>query len=212
MTDDPNEKPCAAADEPAQEAATPAEAAAGQETPPQKSQEPAQEPHSGDEAAKVAALEAELAAAKDRALRLLADCDNLRKRTARELEERTARANERLLGDLIPVFDHFELALQSAPAGAADGFAQGVRMIADEFRKVLERSGAEVIDASAEGTPFDPMSHEALSAVPHATVPKDCVVSQFRKGWRLGGKVLRPAQVIVSAGAPAQPAEQPQEA
>ena len=154
--------------------------------------------------AREAALEAELAAAKERHLRLLADFDNLRKRTAREIDERTARANERLLGALIPIFDHFELALQSAPA--EDAFADGVRMIANEFRKALEQSGAEVIDASAEGTPFDPSAHEALSAVPHASVPKDCVVSQFRKGWRLGGKVIRPAQVIVSAGAPQAPA------
>lgn len=158
--------------------------------------EPAEDP-------RVAALEAELAAARDRHLRLLADFDNLRKRTARELEERTARANERLLGALIPVFDHFEMALQAAPEGSP--FSDGVRMIAGEFRKVLEQSGAEVIDASAEGTAFDPMAHEALQAVPHATVPKDCVVSQFRKGWRLGGKVLRPAQVIVSTGAPQAP-------
>ena len=134
---------------------------------------------------------------------VILDAPTSEERLARELEERTARANERLVGELIPVFDHFELALQSAPAG--DAFAQGVRMIADEFRKVLERSGAEVIDASAEGTTFDPMAHEALSAVPHATVPKDCVVSQFRKGWRLGGKVLRPAQVVVSSGAPEAP-------
>ena len=156
-----------------------------------------------EKAPEVAALEQELAALKERYLRAVADFDNTKKRLAREQEERTARANERLLGDLIPVFDHFELALQAAPA--EDGFAQGVRMIADEFLKVLERSGAEVIDASAEGTLFDPMSHEALSAVPHETVAKDHVISQFRKGWRLGGKVLRPAQVIVSLGAPEAP-------
>ena len=174
-----------------------------EETPAQ-APEAAAEPETAPEAEKppeVAALEQEVAGLKERYLRTVADFDNAKKRLARELEERTARANERLVGELIPVFDHFELALQSAPAG--DAFAQGVRMIADEFRKVLERSGAEVIDASAEGTAFDPMAHEALSAVPHATVPKDCVVSQFRKGWRLGGKVLRPAQVVVSSGAPA---------
>lgn len=144
-------------------------------------------------------LEAELAAAKERYLRLLADVDNMRKRQARELEERTARANERLLGTLIPVFDQFEMALAAAKEDSP--FVQGVRMIAEGFRKALEQSGAEVLDAS-EGTTFDPMTHEALSMTPHATVPKGCVAAQFRKGWRLGGKVLRPAQVIVSSGAP----------
>ena len=61
-------------------------------------------------------LAAELAAAKERYLRLLADMDNMRKRQTRELEERTARANERLLTALLPVFDHFEMALAAAPA------------------------------------------------------------------------------------------------
>lgn len=147
--------------------------------------------------------EVELAAAKERYLRLLADFDNMRKRQARELEERTARANERLLGALIPVFDQFEMALAAAQEDSP--FVQGVRMIADGFRKALEQSGAELLDAP-EGTAFDPMAHEALSMAPHATVPQGCVVSQFRKGWRLGGKVLRPAQVIVSSGAPEAPA------
>ena len=147
-------------------------------------------------------LASELAAAKERYLRLLADMDNMRKRQARELEERTARANERLLTALLPVFDHFEMALAAAPEG--DAFAQGVKMIADEFSKVLEGSGAEKIDAP-EGTTFDPMCHEALTSAPHPAVPQGCVVSQFRKGWKLGGKVVRPAQVIVSAGAPQAP-------
>ncbi len=204
MTDDtlnpdtaqsPDVEPQAATESAAPETAAQAEAPA----PETEAETPALDP-------KVAALEAELAAAKERAIRLLADFDNLRKRTARELEERTARANERLLKDLLPVFDHFELALA---AGDDSPFAQGVRMIAEEFRKVLEQSGAEVIDASAEGTTVDPMVHEVLSMVPHATIAQGCVVSQFRKGWRLGGKVVRPAQVIVSAGAPEAPAEPP---
>jgi len=163
-------------------------------------QEPAAEPAEGQEAP---AAESELAQAKERYLRLLADFDNMRKRHERELAERTARANERLLKELLPVFDHFEMAL--AASQESSPLMEGVKMIAGEFRKVLEQSGAEVIDAP-EGTVFDPMCHEALSMVPHASVPQGQVVSQFRKGWRLGGKVVRPAQVIVSGGAPA-PAE-----
>ncbi len=180
-----------------------------EQTPETSKQTPA-EPHS--EAAQTEAhthaapspLEAELAAAKERHLRLLADFDNMRKRQARELEERTARANERLLNALIPVFDHFEMALSAAKEDSP--FVQGVRMIAEEFRKVLEQSGAEVIDAQ-EGSAFDPMAHEALSMAPHGNVPQGHIVSQFRKGWKLGAKVVRPAQVIVSAGAPQAPAE-----
>ena len=151
------------------------------------------------------ALLAELAAAKERHLRLMADFDNMRKRQARELEERTARANERLLNAMIPVYDHFEMALAAAQEDSP--FVQGVQMIAGEFRKVLEQSGAEVIDA-AVGTTFNPMEHEALSMMPHADIAQGCVVNQFRKGWKLGGKIVRPAQVIVSAGAPAAEATQ----
>lgn len=161
--------------------------------------------------AKEAAVASELATWKERSLRLMADMDNMRKRQARELEERTARANERLLNALLPVFDHFEIALSATQE--ASPFVDGVKMIADEFRKVLEQSGAEVIDASKEGTPFDPMVHEALTSMAHPTIPQGQVVSQFRKGWKLGGKVVRPAQVVVSSGAPAPapeaPAEQP---
>lgn len=152
-------------------------------------------------------LTAELAAAKDRYLRLMADFDNMRKRQARELEERTARANERLLTAMLPVFDNFEMALTAVQEDSP--FVQGVKMIAGEFRKVLEQSGAEVIDAPA-GTTFDPMAHEALSMAPHAEIPQGCVVMQYRKGWKLGGKIVRPAQVIVSAGAPAPEAPTPE--
>ncbi len=151
----------------------------------------------------------QLAVMKERYIRLMADFDNMRKRQARELEEGRARANERLLKDLIPVFDHFEMALASAKN--EDPFVQGVQMIATEFRKVLEQSGAEVIDASAEGTKVDPMKHEVLSMMPHATIPQGEIVTQFRKGWILGGKVVRPAQIIVSAGAPEAPAEEAQD-
>lgn len=195
MTDDETQQTFPEAQNPEVPPTEPAEApeACAQEP-------PAEAP--AEEAAPEAApdpLAAELAAAKERYLRLLADVDNMRKRQARELEERTARANERLLGALIPVFDQFEMALAAAQDDSP--FVQGVRMIAEGFRKALEQSGAEVLDAP-EGTAFDPMTHEALSMAPHPTVPQGHVVSQFRKGWRLGGKVLRPAQVIVSAGAP----------
>lgn len=207
MTDDETQQTFPEAQNP--EATPTGDAAA---TPEASAQEPAAEASAEATPAAEAApdpLAAELAAAKERYLRLLADFDNMRKRQARELEERTARANERLLGALIPVFDQFEMALAAAQDDSP--FVQGVRMIADGFRKALEQSGAELLDAP-EGTAFDPMAHEALSMAPHPTVPQGCVASQFRKGWRLGGKVLRPAQVIVSSGAPEAPAATGEEA
>ncbi len=171
------------------------------ETAPDASAKPTEAPKAdAPEAAPQPDLAAELAAAKDRCLRMMADMDNMRKRQARELEERTARANERLLQDLMPVYDNFEMALASAAEDSP--VIQGVRMIADQFRKVLELAGAEAIEVKV-GAVFDPMCHEALSSVPHPELPQGAVVTQFRKGWKLGGKVIRPAQVVVSAGAPA---------
>ncbi len=141
----------------------------------------------------------ELAAAKERYVRLLADFDNMRKRQIREREEVIKRANEGLLEKLLPVFDHLELAL--ANVKAEDAFTKGVKMVGAQFLNVLTEAGVEVVDA--EGAVFDPALHEALQAVPSETVPEHEVVQQFRKGWRLDGKLIRPAQVIVSAGSPA---------
>lgn len=142
---------------------------------------------------------AELAALKDRHARLMADFDNFRKRQIREREEWLKRANESLLGDLLPIVDHLELALQKSTA-PGDPFATGVKLVYDQFAALLARYDMTPIDA--KGQPFDPNVHEALSQMSSATVPAHVVIDQFRRGWRLAGKLLRPAQVIVSSGAP----------
>ncbi len=154
-----------------------------------------------DAEARAQKAEAEAAALKDRYIRLMADFDNMRKRHVRELDEMIVRANERLLKELMPIEDNLELALQNAPEGEST-FVDGVRMIDTQFRKALEQSGAVAIDAVGE--PFDPNFHEALQMMPNESVPANHVFSQFRKGWKLGSKVIRPAQVLVSAGASAQ--------
>lgn len=153
------------------------------------------------EAEKAAPEAGELAALKDRHMRLMADFDNYRKRQIREREEWVKRANEQLLGDLLPVVDHLELALQKA-ASPADPFAAGVKLVYDQLISLLDRYGVTPIDA--KGQPFDPTIHEALSQMTSATVPAHAVIDQFRRGWRLAGRLLRPAQVVVSAGAPDQ--------
>ncbi len=141
----------------------------------------------------------ELAALKDRYTRLMADFDNFRKRQTREREEWIKRANEELLGDLIPVVDHLELALDKT-SSPTDPFASGVKMVYDQFIALLERNGVTPLDA--KGQPFNPDFHEALSQMSSAVVPANVVIDQFRRGWLLFGRLLRPAQVIVSSGAP----------
>ncbi|MCL2103554.1 MAG: nucleotide exchange factor GrpE [Kiritimatiellaeota bacterium] len=143
--------------------------------------------------------EEELVALKDRYARLLADFDNFRKRQAREREDWSRRANELLLEDFLPVVDHLELALGNAPDPSGP-FAAGVGLVRDQFIAALEKHGVTPLDA--RGQPFDPDWHEALSQVPSDTVPEGGVIEQFRCGWCIGGRLMRPAQVIVSSGAP----------
>jgi len=192
------------------------EAVAPSETPPQTDAAPQQQPElatpSPDDAAATsaespaapqAALPSpeakELAALKDRYARLLADFDNYRKRQTREREELIKRANEELLGDLLPVVDHLELALAKTPE-PADPFATGVRLVYEQALSLLSRYGLTPIEA--KGQPFNPEFHEALSQMSSPTVPAQSVIDQFRRGWLLAGRLLRPAQVIVSSGRP----------
>ena len=141
----------------------------------------------------------ERAALKDRYARLLADFDNYRKRQTREREDFIKRANEELLGDLLPVADHLELALSKTP-DPADPFVVGVRLVYDQVSALLSRYGLTPIEA--KGQPFNPELHEALSQMTSPTVPARVVMDQFRRGWLLAGRLLRPAQVIVSSGSP----------
>lgn len=192
-THDPAAQPEAApaAVEPAPEAVAP-EAAA---------QPPAETPAPAETASPAAPSPeaSELAALKDRYMHLMADFDNFRKRQNREREELVKRANEVLLSDLLPVVDHLELALQKA-TDKNDPVVTGVRMVYDQFLALFQRYDMTPIDA--KGQPFDPAFHEALSQMSSATVPAQVVLDQFRRGWMLAGRLLRPSQVIVSSGAP----------
>jgi molecular chaperone GrpE len=143
--------------------------------------------------------ESELAAMKERYMRLMADFDNFRKRQIREREEWIKRANESLLSDFLPVVDHLHIAL-SKEADISAPFVAGVKMVYDQFVAALEKNNVVPIDA--KGQPFNPEWHEALSQIPSDTVPANEVIDQFRRGWSLSGRLLRPAQVIVSAGKP----------
>lgn len=150
------------------------------------------------DAAATASGNEELVALKDRYTRLMADFDNFRKRQIREREERIKRANEDLLSDLLPVIDHLELALAQA-ADPKSPFVVGVQMVYDQFIALLDRY--DMVPLDALGEPFDPTYHEALAQASSDTVPADVVMEQYRRGWLLGGRLLRPAQVIVSSGA-----------
>jgi molecular chaperone GrpE len=140
-------------------------------------------------------------------LRLRADFDNFRKRTQRERGEWAQRATEDLMVELIPVLDHFELGMQSALAHQADtAIVDGFRVVYDQLLAVLKKAGLTPFDAV--GQPADPHRHEVVSHLPSEEFPADQVMVQTRRGYLLGDRLLRAAQVVVSSG-PAQAAPPP---
>ena len=144
-------------------------------------------------------LRADLAASQDRHLRLQAEFENFRKRQQRDREEFNRQAKERVLAELPGIVDNLERALQHAGvAGAApETLAQGVELVCKQLQEVLTRFGVEPI--SALGALFDPRLHEAMARVETAGDPPDgTVIEEYRRGYLLDGKVLRPALVAVA--------------
>lgn len=136
---------------------------------------------------------------QDRLLRLQADFENFRKRTVREKSHLYQAANEDLITELLPVLDHFELALGAAnDQKAHDAVAEGVRLVKEQLLTALIKFGLKVIDT--EEQQFDPNLHEAISHMPSETVPDHGIMHETRKGYLLGDKLLRASQVVVSSG------------
>ena len=134
-----------------------------------------------------------------------ADIDNLRKRGQREREEYVRYANDRLLGEVIPIIENFERALTVAEkVPATHNFAVGVEMILKQLREVLGRYGVEEI--FPENGPFDPARHEAADSVETTEHPDHTVLEVLQRGYALNGRVIQPAvvRVAVNPEAPTQ--------
>ena len=137
----------------------------------------------------------ELDEERDRRLRLLAEFDNFRRRAARERETAGAEGRRAALRPLLAVLDTLERALA---AGSSDrDFYDGVAATHRLFVDALRQAGAEPIESV--GRPFDPTVPEAVATVPAEGRPPGTVVQEASRGWRLGGELLRPAQVVVTA-------------
>ncbi len=150
----------------------------------------------------VAAANAERDKLKDQLLRTLADFDNYRKRTQREKTDEYRRGKEDVLRDLLPVFDNLERASQSMrPDADVAAIAKGVQMVLKLFDDTLSRIGAKRVPAV--GTPFDPNVHEAIAQVESAEHAAGTVAQELVPGYQFGERLLRPAMVAVSKGAPA---------
>lgn len=141
---------------------------------------------------------------RDLAMRTAADFDNFRKRAAREKEDAIRYANSSLLGDFLPVLDHFELGLEAARnAPDPQAILDGLDMVARQFRDFLASAGvAEIPTDKAE---FDPNLMEAVGHDHDDEAPEGRVLRRTRRGYKLRDRLLRPASVIVSKGpAPAE--------
>ena len=144
---------------------------------------------------KAAALEAELKEKSDRILRLQADFENFRRRTAKEKEELAAVITQNILGDLLPLLDNFERAM-AVEQTDGEAFQKGVEMIFTQLREVMEKHGLENI--KAEGAPFDPNVHQAVMRVENPDVEDGTITQVLQKGYQAKGRVIRPAMVQVA--------------
>jgi molecular chaperone GrpE len=136
----------------------------------------------------------EVAKWKDVAHRKAAEFENFRKRMARENAAASERGAARLVKELLPALDHFELALKSG--AQEDEVVKGFAMIGDELMTALERAGVQRF--SPEGEPFDPAEHEAMAQRPVEDTESGTVVEVYQQGYRINGSVLRPARVVVA--------------
>lgn len=136
---------------------------------------------------------------KDQYARLLADFDNFKKRTARDREDTYRYAEGDILKDILPTVDNLGLALSKAE-DKENAFVKGVQLVYDNLLKALKDHDAEPFDCV--GKELDTERMEAIAHLPSPDVEEGKVSIESKKGWLLKGKVLRAAQVVVSAGAP----------
>ena len=145
---------------------------------------------------KMEALAQELAGQQDKFLRLAAEYDNYRKRTAKEKEAIYSDAKIDTITAMLPVYDNLERALAQFGEGDESPHRKGVEMIFTQFKESLAKLGVTVIDAV--GKPFDPEKHNAVMHVEDETVGENTVVEVLQQGFLLGERVLRFAIVKVA--------------
>lgn len=143
----------------------------------------------------IEALKGELEQLRAESLREHADLDNQRKRLARDIDMARKFANERLLSELLPLFDSLEAGLLIAPQ--ADPLREGLELTLRQLHRIAENNGLVEV-APAPGDTFDPERHQAMSMVDAPGVPPGAVAQLFQKGYLLNERLLRPALVVVA--------------
>ncbi|XP_054786672.1 uncharacterized protein LOC129292953 [Prosopis cineraria] len=149
---------------------------------------------------KVTSLSQELSIEKDRILRISADFDNFRKRTERERLSLVTNAEGEVVESLLPVLDNFERAKTQikVETEGEEKINNSYQNIYKQFIEILTSLGVEPVETV--GKPFDPLLHEAIMREDSAEFEEDIIIEEFRKGFKLGERLLRPSMVKVSAG------------
>lgn len=151
----------------------------------------------------VAKAQAEAKDWQDKYLRLHAEWDTYRRRTAEQREQERVRAGEKLVEKLLPVIDDFERTIDYAEKNGETGLMDGVKAVHSKFVNVLESGGVQVINPAGEA--FDALECQAVATVDDASVPDETVHEVYQKGYKMGTKVLRAAMVTVTTGGPKRP-------
>ncbi len=147
---------------------------------------------------RIVQLEEELVSAQDAALRAQADAQNVIRRAEQDVEKARKFALERFTGELLPVVDNLERALEAASGDeeVVKPIAEGVELTLKSFLDALAKFHVEVVDP--QGEPFDPNVHQAMSMVENNDVEPNTVIAVMQKGYTLNGRLVRPAMVMVS--------------
>jgi molecular chaperone GrpE len=145
---------------------------------------------------KIAELEAALAEARDKHLRLAADFDNFKKRTRQEQSQTMQHASAELIHRLLPVLDDLQNVLDHKPENVDESWVKGLELSVRKLEDALGTHGLEAIESV--GAPFDPKLHEAVGHEESTEHPEDTVVSELRRGYRVRDRVVRPALVRVA--------------
>ena len=155
--------------------------------------------------ARIQVLEEELAAAQDKALRVAADLQNVRRRAEQDVEKAHKFALEKFAGDLLPVVDSLErgLELSNPDDQSIKAVREGMELTLKLLHDTLKRYQVEVVDP--HGVPFNPEHHQAMAMEESTRMEPNSVLKVFQKGYLLNGRLLRPAMVVVSKA----PAEAP---
>ena len=140
-------------------------------------------------------LQDDYAALNDRYMRVLAEYDNFRKRTQKDLDSRVSHTKVDVLSRILPVVDNFERAVSNADADF-ESYRKGIEMIANQFKEILGSLGVE--EFGAPGDTFDPNLHNGVMHVEDENLGENEITDVFMKGYKLGDKLIRPATVKVA--------------